>query len=202
MYKRQSVQEVMIRSMTLQKLTMKNKGFTLVETLVSIAILSSIVALMVVMSGNRLNEASSLKENLVAEYLAEEALEVIRNLRDTYYLSNQGLSPEDQFNGFISTVSQCVSGGNTGCSVNSATLSLTQCTFNDCIVYSDPQSGYYGDNNISGMVRSPFNRYVTLQQGANPVSIDIEVVVENKNAGGGGSVKKTVTINDQLWAWQ
>lgn len=192
----------MIRNMKLLQPKIKTEGFTLVETLVSIAILSSIVALMVVMSGNRLNEASSLKENLIGEYLAEEALEVVRNLRDTYYLSNQGLSPEDQFNGFMSTVSQCAAGGATGCSVNSATLSLTQCVFNDCVVYSDPQSGYYGDNTISGMVRSPFNRYVTLQQGANPVSIDIVVVVENKNAGGGGSVKKTVTINDQLWAWQ
>ncbi len=77
----------------------KNKGFTLVETLVAISIFSiSIVAIMSVLGGG-ISDINYTKQKMSAGYLAQEGIEHLRNLRDTYYLSNISNTQEgwDQF---------------------------------------------------------------------------------------------------------
>ncbi len=70
-------------------ITNSQKGFTLVETLVSLVILT--VALIPILnlstSASRVN--SNLQDNLVASGLAQEGIEVIHALRDTNWFSNQ-----------------------------------------------------------------------------------------------------------------
>jgi len=62
------------------------RGFTLVETLIAISIFSmSIVGLMSVLGGG-ISNISYAKEKIIAGYLAQEGLEYIRNMRDTYVL--------------------------------------------------------------------------------------------------------------------
>ena len=68
--------------------TQKNKvsGFTLVETLIAISIFSiSVVALMSFLSQN-LADTEYVKEKMIAVYLAQENIEYVRNMRDTYVL--------------------------------------------------------------------------------------------------------------------
>lgn len=61
-------------------------GFTLVETLVSVAIFSvSILGLMSVLSDG-IADINYSKKKIIATYLAEEGVEYIRNMRDTYAL--------------------------------------------------------------------------------------------------------------------
>ncbi|MFA6585793.1 MAG: type II secretion system protein [Candidatus Paceibacterota bacterium] len=63
-------------------LTNKNKGFTLVETLVAISIFSiSIVAVMSVL-GSGISDTNYAKNKLIASYLAQEGIEYARNFRD------------------------------------------------------------------------------------------------------------------------
>lgn len=61
---------------------MKNKGFTLIETLVALAVLST--ALIGVLSLIILNisNARNVEKNLIAANLAQEGIEVVRNMRD------------------------------------------------------------------------------------------------------------------------
>ncbi len=62
---------------------MKNSGFTLVETLVSLFVLSmAITATFAIISFN-LSNATFIKNNFIASGLAQEGAELVRNLRDT-----------------------------------------------------------------------------------------------------------------------
>jgi len=68
----------------------KNKtpkaGFTLVETLVAVSIFTvSAMALMVVLSDSVANSTYA-KKKIIATYLAQEGIEYMRNMRDTYVL--------------------------------------------------------------------------------------------------------------------
>ncbi len=64
----------------------QSRGFTLVETLVSISIFSlSIIAVMSFMSQNIPNTQYA-KNRIAAIYLAQEGVEYLRNMRDNYVL--------------------------------------------------------------------------------------------------------------------
>ena len=66
----------------------KNKAFTLVETLVALAIFSmSVVTLMVVL-GQGIGNTTYAKNKMIAAYLAQEGIEYVRNMRDTSALRN------------------------------------------------------------------------------------------------------------------
>src|SRR3989344_5287897 len=64
----------------------KNKGFTLVETLVALSIFSvSILGLLVALSQG-LADTGYAKKKVAAAYLAQEGIEYIRNMRDTFMI--------------------------------------------------------------------------------------------------------------------
>ena len=70
------------------KKTNKRKGFTLVETLVAIAIFTvSILAVMAVLA-NSISNTNYAKKKMTAAYLAQEGIEYVRKLRDTFVLTN------------------------------------------------------------------------------------------------------------------
>ncbi|MBP6866617.1 MAG: type II secretion system protein [Candidatus Pacebacteria bacterium] len=61
-------------------------GFTLVESLVAIMILTISITAMLVILSNNVSEIDQVKRKVVANYLAQEGLEYVRNMRDTYML--------------------------------------------------------------------------------------------------------------------
>ncbi|HEY0220976.1 MAG TPA: prepilin-type N-terminal cleavage/methylation domain-containing protein, partial [Candidatus Paceibacterota bacterium] len=68
--------------------TKNKKGFTLVESLVAISILSlSILSTFTVVSSS-LKSSSLAKEQVIAFYLAQEAMEYIKNVRDNNALAS------------------------------------------------------------------------------------------------------------------
>jgi prepilin-type N-terminal cleavage/methylation domain-containing protein len=104
-------------------LNKKNKGFTLVETLVAIAIFStSILAVLSILSQGII-DTSYAKERVSASYLAQEGIEYIRNLRDTYMLySATGQAGWNTFNTKVA--------GNTYPSGNTVCAAVNGCYFN------------------------------------------------------------------------
>ena len=77
----------------------KNKGFTLVETLVAISIFTmSILALLVVLTQG-ISDTNYAKNKIIASYLAQEGIEYIRNMRDTFMLYDS-IDPQTGWNSF------------------------------------------------------------------------------------------------------
>ncbi len=64
-----------------------NKGFTLIEALVALVILSIGLGPALILSSSLSATASVVKNNLVAANLAQEGVEVVRALRDTNWFN-------------------------------------------------------------------------------------------------------------------
>lgn len=72
------------------KSRLRNKraaGFTLIEALVALVILTVALGPALILSSNILSTASVVKNNLVAANLAQEGIEIIRALRDTNWFN-------------------------------------------------------------------------------------------------------------------
>ncbi len=64
-----------------------HKGFTLIETLFAILIFSTALVSLMAIAGKGIAAASAAREQTVAHYLAQEGLEVARNMRDENWLA-------------------------------------------------------------------------------------------------------------------
>lgn len=77
--------------MKTQKLKLKytscNRGFTLIETLVSLVLVTIAMGPVFVLATSSLNVAARIEHNLIASSLAQEGIEVVRNIRDTNWLN-------------------------------------------------------------------------------------------------------------------
>ncbi|MEK7564621.1 MAG: type II secretion system protein [Patescibacteria group bacterium] len=72
------------------KILHKNKGFTLIEAIVAIGVISVGFVGSLVLISKSSSQASILKDRVVAAHLAEEGIEVVYNVRDTNWI--KGLS--------------------------------------------------------------------------------------------------------------
>ncbi|MBC7766986.1 type II secretion system protein, partial [Arenimonas sp.] len=66
----------------------QNKGFTLLETLVAIFILTLSLTGPVYIASVAFHNTIDSRDNISAQYIAEEVIEVIRNKRDGYILNH------------------------------------------------------------------------------------------------------------------
>jgi type II secretory pathway pseudopilin PulG len=97
-------------------------GFTLLETLFAILIFSAALISLMAISSKGISATNQVKNETTAFYLAQEGLEVIRNIRDSNFnassgsggatwnaLINQceGVSCEVVYNGLIPSVAPC-----------------------------------------------------------------------------------------------
>lgn len=65
-----------------------NRAFTLVETLVAITVLMIAIAGPLTITNKALRAALYARNQVVANYLAQDALEMVKNIRDNNYLVN------------------------------------------------------------------------------------------------------------------
>ena len=169
----------------LKKLKRQNKAFTLVETLIAIAIFTiSITALMSVL-GSGISNTNYAKTKMTATYLAQEGIENIRNMRDTYILDQSG------WNGFKSKFSNCIDPFDKSCGFRLYDIFLCDSDPSNCKLYI--KNGYnYDDGEDSGFVRKIWVENVD--------SGDIEVKIYSDvswTQGAGGSVR----FSESLFNW-
>jgi len=100
----------------------KNKGFTLVETLVALSIFSvSILGLLVALSQG-LADTGYAKKKVAAAYLAQEGIEYIRNMRDTFMIYSN--DPQTGWEDFKTHIAACA--GGSGCYFNASGLDYAE----------------------------------------------------------------------------
>ncbi|MFA5932066.1 MAG: type II secretion system protein [Candidatus Paceibacterota bacterium] len=115
-----------------------NKGFTLVETLVSISIFTmSILGLLVILSGS-ITDTGYAKKKMAASYLAQEGIEYVRNLRDTAVLYNT-TSPQAGWDSFKTprTISYPISNADFPGFIRTVTLVSVPSTTDEVKVFSN-----------------------------------------------------------------
>ncbi len=65
------------------------KGFTLVETMVALAVLTIAIIPVLYLSNSSVNVAYDIRDDLIGSGLAQEGIEVIRGIRDTDFFNAQ-----------------------------------------------------------------------------------------------------------------
>jgi prepilin-type N-terminal cleavage/methylation domain-containing protein len=150
----------------------RNRGFTLVEVLVAISIFTvSILALMAVLTQG-IAQTNYAKTKIIATYLAQEGIEYMRNMRDTFVLYNptSGQVGWDLFNTKITGApASCTLPA--GCFFNADNLftirpqTITQMTLTACgascptLLY-DSATGSYGYTPTGSTITSSYTRKI------------------------------------------
>lgn len=179
-----------------------NRGFTLIETMVAVFILTvSVVSLMNVVTSS-LFAAKYAKDEITVNYLLQEAIDYIRNDRDTIFLSSE--NPGDSWGIFLDRYTICNTSGDcyidilSGWGPQSCSSLGADCT---TLYYnSDPstnQAFYTHDKSISGAVKSKYKREIEVKNSSSD-EVDIKVTVKWNN----GSLAKERTLKTSLLKWQ
>ena len=183
-----------------QKNSKKNKtGFTLIETLVAISIFSvSILGMMAVLYNGTTN-INFLKKKMVATYLAQEGIEYVRNMRDSFVISQS-----DGWNNFNDKLSTGLCDQTNGCYYMNQELGIgnlitstviKKCEDNQCrpnlLHYNPGTSGYdYFSSNLTD-----FSRKITYEKINDEVKITSTVYWQQ------GSGMQSVSFSENLFNW-
>ena len=172
----------------------KERGFTLVETLVAISIFSiSILGILSILASS-INDTIYAKDKMIAGYLAQEGIEYVRNVRDNYVL----YPSVGTWATFVAKMTPCTSGSKCGFSSTSPTnsTSFIACSSDsiNCQLYLN--NGVYNDS-PSGVV-SGFTRKVWMKTTSNLDEIQIFSEVDWNQ----GSGTYNITLSEDLFNWE
>jgi type II secretory pathway pseudopilin PulG len=180
------------------------RAFTLVETLVAVSIFTmSILGLLSILSQG-ISDTGYAKKKMVAAYLAQEGIEYIRNMRDTFVLYDATDAPT----GWASFKNKLLSSScqlSNGCYFNDGSLNygnpsqpmagitLTACGGSCSPLLYDGSTGKYGY--VSG-TNSGFIRKIQI----NPINTD-EIRVFSTITWTQGSGSHDITFSEDLFNW-
>ena len=182
-------------------------GFTLIETLMAILVLTVAIAGPLTIASRGLNEALIAKDQTIAFYLAQDAIEFVRFQRDTNELNSRDWLYGLDMN--PNSTNNCVSSdGSATCTILSIGDTVTTCPGNVCPVLNyDKSSNVYTYTAVGGtIVPTIFTRSVSIvtpvcDGGAvhcNSLEAQVQVVVSWKDV---GSVQHKVNVSENLLKW-
>ncbi len=182
----------------MQILTIYKKGFTLVEALVAIAILLLVIIGPMTIAQKGIQNARYAREQMTAIFLAQEAIEGVRQIRDEIGLRvYTGDEPTLDTTEWIQNAHEmCGSGCAFVVGDYSAQLSLCSGA-SGCKLYIDSDTGDY-THTEAGNYESPYTRVITI--GA-PDAINNSVPVNVEVSWYGQVFKSTRTVFLQTWIY-
>lgn len=196
----------------INKQTKKNKGFTLVETMFAVYILTFTIAGLMTIVANSLFAARYAKDEITVNYLLQEVVDYVRNDRDATVFLGSGSDINANWDTFLEKYINCSEPK--GCSFDVLPNLLltsgaikTQCPNGVCpfLIYNPSANNNYfyvnDDGNILdfGMLKTNFKRKImVVKNGLNPDEIDVTVTIDWKN----GGMNKTRSLKTSLMKWQ
>ncbi|HXK40185.1 MAG TPA: prepilin-type N-terminal cleavage/methylation domain-containing protein [Candidatus Paceibacterota bacterium] len=162
------------------------RGFTLVETLVAITVLVLGVTAPLTLGSQGLTASRVARDQVVATYLIQEAIEYIRNTRDTNALSGTS---------WLSGLSECTTGG---CRIDVPADAVESCSGTCPALDYNDGTGLYGYNSGSGWEPTKLLRTVALEETVPGIEAKITVTVAWQD----GLAGRTITTDEHLLNWQ
>ena len=166
----------------------KNRGFTIVETLVAVAILMIAIAGPLTIAQKSLISAIYAKDQVTATFLAQDAIEYVKNMRDANVSRwAEWVDQEMAFNcGEDGTEPPC----------NVDTTALIYNVTSEYDLYLLDNRGYFPDSTQGGK-KSIFSRqvYVTPDLSGNGYEAKVKVIVKWRN----GKLQNAVTLEEQIF---
>lgn len=188
-------------------LNKKINGFTLVETLVAVSILSLSILAGFTAVQNSLKSSVTAKNQMIAFYLTQDAMEYIKNRRDENglnYINTVSPSPNTWLDGIV-TVSGGVGSGPCGagktCRIDSGANTVTDCATDgaNCrnllqdMVFNSSTKGLYGYTN--GWTDTGFRRSISIQSIVANEEVRITITIYWTQ----GGTSKTFQISQSLF---
>lgn len=171
------------------------KGFTLVEAMVAIAILSLAVTGPLVIAQKGIDSAIYSRDQVTAFNLAQEAVEYIRNIRDSNRIAGSA---------WLTGLSNCLVSQNAGrpCRIDaqytdtSDPSAVAACPTGSCAALSfDPSSGLYGYT--SGWTPTAFTREIVIDDTVSSKEASLSVTIRwNTNL---FSPQRTFTVREYIF---
>lgn len=165
------------------------RGFTLVETLIAIAILLVAIAGPMTIAARGLQTAFYAREQITAFMLAQEGVELIRSLRDQDAL---------QHNSWLAGIPSACSGSQ-GCGADARGSPTRDCASKSCqLNYDDgPLEGHRGFYTYATGTLTPFTRQILVYPlpGGRETRVTVNVSWQSGLFGG----VKTVTVRSRLF---
>ena len=149
-------------------------GFTLVEVLVAIAIFTVAITGVITVTVSGGISINSAKNNLTANYLAQEGIELMRAKRDSYVIS--GSTYLQGWQDFTTDVAS---------------------VFTDCNL-SYTSDGFYVHGSGTSTI---FNRELTIVSFTNSGTVPTELQVTSTVTWKEGYTTKSVSLNESLFDW-
>lgn len=164
----------------------QERGFTLLETLVAVFILTLALTGPIYIASLAIRSSVESRDNVSAYYLAEEALEVIRNKRDQISFTNTG--DANQWLSDIVGGADCLNAA-TAASISTCYMTRDEtgaygfgsCTGGVCppLAFNPTGNIIYGDSSVTSNT-SKFSREIYLQTGSQDPATNNQPVREVK----------------------
>ncbi len=168
----------------------RERGFTLIETFVAITILLMAIVGPLTLATRSLFSALVARDQLVASYLAQDAVEFVRYRRDSNFLAGSSWLSGD--------LSLCITPK--VCQIDTANDTISECPNGVCpdLTYNDV-AGIYGYGNGSGDNPTSFQRTVTLSpvvnNPGNEYTVDVKVSWQTS------SFQNNFTSKESIYNW-
>ena len=183
------------------KKQLSSKGFSLVETLVAVAVLTLAVAGPLTIASNGIATAIYAKDQITAIYLAQEAIEAARNYRDSHALAKTAGPPL--------FIADCLAAHPCGVSIVdnpppvSPTIRIEQCTSFDvsgsCLLNYNNATALYSHESGSTLVPTKFTRTLTTSViNGNEYAVKVTVQWQTNAV----LPSRTFTVTEDLFNWQ
>lgn len=188
----------------------QQKGFTLIETLLAVMLLTSAIAGPLTIAAQGLTSSLVAKDQITAFYLAQDAMEHVRFVRDSSCLAAgpQIVAGGCPSNVWLANLGPCIStDGSAECTVDS--VQNTVCAYGQCgtvLNYNKDNNFFtYAAANGISVVPTPQQyirkvRIVHDASGATPDEAVVTVTVSWSNVA--GVTHPPITVRENIFRWQ
>ncbi len=183
-------------------LNIKSSGFTLIETLVAVLLLATAIVGPLTIASKGLTSTMIAKDQFIGFYLAQDAIEQVRFLRDTACLATPGDSTGCPGSAWLQGLNNClVSVNPNGCVLDS--LATNPASPAACVSICEPMR-YDATNHIfnynPAMPLTPqkFIRTVKITNTADEAVVTVEVNWVDR----AGITRVPITVRENIFRWQ